>query len=415
MIRAIIFDYGGVLMRTANPVPRREMEQRLGLPPGGAEKTVFGGPLWDEAQLGHISSDEFWIDVGQQLGLGVGQLAKFRRAFWAGDRLDEELVDLIRYLREEGYRTALLSNAPAGLYQHVEQLGITDAFDVVVVSGREGLMKPDPAIFERALAQVGVPAAAAAFVDDMQANVAAARRVGLRATRFRGLSPLRKWLLEQDVPVPERALVPLADVRALIFDWGGVMEWLPDDAHIAAWERRLALVPGTLPDVLWGDVWHQLEVSAITYDDFIQHVVGRLGLPDVETATHFLDEFYAGDRFNSEMVAAARILRDRYKVALLTNTLADQDDLIRNRFGLDVYAEFDVYINSAHVGLRKPDPAIFDLTLDHLGVVPQQAVFVDDTLRNVDSARELGIHAVQFVDPATSLPELEALLGHSIG
>jgi len=217
------------------------------------------------------------------------------------------------------------------------------------------------------------------------------------------------------VPVPERALVPLADVRALIFDWGGVMEWLPDDAHIAAWERRLVLVPGTLPDVLWGDVWHQLEVSAITYDDFIQHVVGRLGLPDVETATHFLDEFYAGDRFNSEMVAAARILRDRYKVALLTNTLADQDDLIRNRFGLDVYAEFDVYINSAHVGLRKPDPAIFDLTLDHLGVVPQQAVFVDDTLRNVDSARELGIHAVQFVDPATSLPELEALLGHSIG
>jgi FMN phosphatase YigB (HAD superfamily) len=47
--------------------------------------------------------------------------------------------------------------------------------------------------------------------------------------------------------------------------------------------------------------------------------------------------------------------------------------------------------------------------------VPQQAVFVDDTLRNVDSARELGIHAVQFVDQATSLPELEALLGHSIG
>jgi beta-phosphoglucomutase-like phosphatase (HAD superfamily) len=45
-------------------------------------------------------------------------------------------------------------------------------------------------------------------------------------------------------------------------------------------------------------------------------------------------------------------------------------------------------------------------------VAPQQAVFLDDSLRNVDSARELGIHTIQFVDPVTSLAELEALLGH---
>ena len=89
-----------------------------------------------------------------------------------------------------------------------------------------------------------------------------------------------------------------------------------------------------------------------------------------------------------------------------------QDDLIRERFGLDVYSEFDVYVNSAYVGLRKPDPAIFHLALDQLGVAPEQAIFLDDSLRNVDSARELGIHTIQFVDPATSLAELEALLGH---
>ena len=76
--------------------------------------------------------------------------------------------------------------------------------------------------------------------------------------------------------------------------------------------------------------------------------------------------------------------------------------------------EFDVYVNSAYVGLRKPDPAIFHLVLERLGVAPQQAVFLDDNLRNVDSARELGIHTVQFVDPETSLAELEALLGHPI-
>ncbi|RLC92337.1 MAG: HAD family phosphatase, partial [Chloroflexi bacterium] len=135
---------------------------------------------------------------------------------------------------------------------------------------------------------------------------------------------------------------------------------------------------------------------------------------DAEAARHFVGEFYTGDRFNPEVVAAARALRGRYKVALLTNAFPGQDDMIRERFGLDVHTEFDVYVNSAYVGLRKPDPAIFHLTLEQLGVAPQQAVFLDDGLRNVDSARELGIHTVQFVDPATSLAELEALLGHSV-
>jgi len=129
-IRAVVFDYGGVLARTVNPVPRRDLERRFELEPGGAYKAVFENPLWNEVQFGRISSAEFWADVGQRLGLSTGELVEFRQAFWAGA--------LIRYLRDEGYRTVLLSNAPASASQHLEQVGITDAFDVVVISGREG-------------------------------------------------------------------------------------------------------------------------------------------------------------------------------------------------------------------------------------------------------------------------------------
>jgi epoxide hydrolase-like predicted phosphatase len=189
---------------------------------------------------------------------------------------------------------------------------------------------------------------------------------------------------------------------------------LPDEARIAEWERRLALAPGALSDVLWGESWRQFSISAITRDDYVQRVADGLGFPDAETARHFLEELYAGDRFNPQVAAAARALRDRYQVALLTNASPGQDERILEQFGIDVYAEFDAYVNSAHVGLRKPDPAIFRLTLDRLDVAPQQAVLVDDMLRNVDSARELGIHTVQFVDPDTSLAELEALLGYPI-
>jgi len=413
-VQAVIFDYGGVLMRTANPAPRRELEQRFGLPPGGASDLVFGSPRWDEAQLGRIDSVEFWASVGRRLELDAGELAEFRQAFWAGDRLDEELVALIRHLRGAGHRTALLSNNPAALRQRVEQLGIADAFDVVVVSGCEGLMKPDPTIFDRTLVRLGVPAEQAVFVDDSRGHVVAARQVGLHATRFQGLAPLRRWLRDLGVAVLDPVLAPLPDVRAVIFDWGGVIEGLPDEARIAEWERRLALAPGALPEVLWGEPWRQLSTGAIAKDDYVQRTAARLGLPDAETTRRFLEELYAGDRFNPEVVAAAQALRDRYKVALLTNASPGQDGRILEQFGIDVYAEFDAYVNSAYVGLRKPDPDIFRLTLGQLGVAPQQAVLLDDMLRNVDSARELGMHPVQFVDPDTSLAELEALLGHSV-
>jgi len=413
-VQALIFDYGGVLMRTADPAPRQELEQRFGLPPGGASRLVFGSPCWDEAQLGRIDSVEFWTDVGQRLELEAGKLEEFRRAFWDGDRLDEELIALIRYLRGAGYHTALLSNNPASLDQRVQELGIGDAFDVVVISGREGLMKPDRAIFERTLASIGVPAEQTVFVDDAQVHVAAARQVGLQATCFRGLAPLRRWLRGLGVPLPERTLAPLPDVRAVIFDWGGVIEGLPDEARIAELERRLALAPGALSEVLWGELWRQLSTGAIAKGDYVQGIAARLNLPDAETARRLLEELYAGDRFNPAVVAAARALRDRYKVALLTNASPGQDERILEQYGLDVHTEFDAYVNSAYVGLRKPDPAIFRLTLGRLDVAPQQAVLLDDMLRNVDSARELGIHTVQFVDPDASLAELEALLAHPV-
>jgi len=165
-----------------------------------------------------------------------------------------------------------------------------------------------------------------------------------------------------------------------------------------------------LPEVLWGKMWRKLEIGEITNDDFARHVADRLNLPDAEAAVGFMREFYSRDWFNPEVAAAARALRGSYRVAVLSNAWPGQDELVHEHFGVDVHTEFDVYVNSAYVGLRKPDPAIFYLTLERLGVAPQQAIFLDDSLRNVDSARELGIHTVQFVDPQTSLGELERLL-----
>jgi putative hydrolase of the HAD superfamily len=413
-IRALIFDYGGVLRRTADPRPRRELERAFDLESGTVYDLIFRSPRWDDVQHGRIDSEAFWDHVAEELELDEKELTEFRSGFWGGDRLDEELVDLIRYLRGQGYRTALLSNAPPEMEAYIEELGIADAFDVIVISGDEGVTKPAPEIYDRTLGRLDVAPEEAVFVDDMRVNVEAAHRLGLQATRFRGLAPLRVWLEDLGLPLPERRLDPVPDVRAVIFDWGGVMEELPNEADVAAWERRLALASGVLPEVLWGEAWNRLKVGAISDEEYVRHVAGQLGLPDPGAALGFLQAFYTAGRFNSTVMRAAQALRARYKVALLSNAFPAQVETILDQYGVDVNAEFDVYVNSALVGLSKPDPRIYYLTLERLDVEPEQVIFLDDMLRNVDSAREIGIHALQFVDVETSLPELEALLGHSV-
>ncbi|HET89404.1 MAG TPA: HAD family phosphatase [Chloroflexi bacterium] len=415
-VSAVIFDYGGVLMRTVNPVPRRELEQRLGLRPGGVYEAVFGNPLRAEVESGRIGDAEFWADVGHRLGLEARELDEFRQAFESGDRLDQDLVALIRHLRQAGYRTALLSNAPTSLPCRIEELGIADAFDVVMTSGQEGVTKPDAVIFERALDRLDVRPEQALFVDDFRENVAGAREVGMQTIHFSGPAPLRRELRALGLPVLDPPLQAVPDVQAVIFDWGGVLERLTDDDHVVAWERRLALEAGTLAFALWGEAWRDLSIGAIDGEEYHRRVTGLLGFPDLETTERFIEQFYAADRLQPEVVEVVRSLRNHhgYQVALLSNAFPGQDEVVLEQYGLDLYAEFDVYVNSADVGLVKPDPDIFYLTLEQLDVAPQRAIFLDDMLRNVDAARELGLHAIQFVTPETSLVELEALLGHTV-
>ncbi len=413
-IRAILFDYGGVLVRTVDPRPRRQLEGRFNLEPGQVYDLIFGSPLWDDVQRGRIDSEAFWRDVGQRLGLNDEELTAFRRDFWGGDKLDEELVDTVRELGELGHQTAVLSNAPSSLAGYLKELGIVEAFDSVIISADEGVTKPTPEIFTRALDRLGVAPSEAVFIDDTPVNVEAARRLGLHATRFRGLPPLRHWLRDLGIALSEPEREPVPDVKAVIFDWGGVMEELPNEADVAAWERRLATASGALPEILWGETWQRLAVGAISDEDYVRHVTDQLGLPDSEAALDFLQAFYTSDRFHHDVMDAARALRERYKVAVLSNAFPAQVDTIREQYGIDVHVEFDVYVNSAMVGMSKPDPRIYELTLERLGVAPSRVVFLDDTLRNVDAARELGLHAIQFVRPDVSLPVLEELLGHAI-
>jgi epoxide hydrolase-like predicted phosphatase len=185
-IRALIFDFGGVLVRTESQEPREQLAEKLGLSRQSLEEIVFDSSESLLLQLGRISYDERWQQTGQTLGLdSPDELRAFRRDFFSGDALDTELVTHIRRARRH-YKTALLSNASASLAKLIRsQFQITDCFDEIVISGLVGVMKPDPEIYRLVLNGLRIAPHEAIFVDDMKENVRAAADMGIHAIQFR--------------------------------------------------------------------------------------------------------------------------------------------------------------------------------------------------------------------------------------
>ncbi len=202
MIRGLLFDLGGVLLRTEDPAPRERLAARFGLTRRQLEDLVFNSPTGLAAQRGEISTRAHLNQVAQRLGLDDAGWRDFWRQFWAGDRVDDQLVAWLQALKPH-YRLGLLSNAWDTTRAWLEgQPTLAALWDVVVISAEVGTMKPDPAIYHHALKQLDLPPAAVLFVDDMPANVAAARALGLHAVRFTTRSALQRDLAAYGLRLP---------------------------------------------------------------------------------------------------------------------------------------------------------------------------------------------------------------------
>jgi epoxide hydrolase-like predicted phosphatase len=191
MIEAVIFDLGGVLLRTEDTGPRTKYAKKLGMSRQELERAVFDGTSAVRATIGEITAAEHWENVRQRLELPHKEIKKLQDRFWGGDRLDSELVDYVRSLRGT-YRTALLSNAWSDARDAIQdKFKIQDAFDELIISAEVHLAKPNPRIFQYAVDKLGVVARHAIFVDDFIDNVESAREFGLHAIQFKTASQTR--------------------------------------------------------------------------------------------------------------------------------------------------------------------------------------------------------------------------------
>ena len=185
MLKAIIFDVGGVLIRTHSRAGREKWAKRLGLDAGAFEKFVFNGESGRQAQLGQKTTQAHWRWLGDYFGLDESSLAEMQHDFFAGDTLNESLLAYVQRLRQAGYRLGILSNFMDDA-RHVwtEIYPFIQYFDVLVISAEVGLLKPDPRIYRLAVSRMGVEVEEALFVDDFMENIEGAQQVGLATVHF---------------------------------------------------------------------------------------------------------------------------------------------------------------------------------------------------------------------------------------
>ncbi len=184
-IRAVIWDMGGVILRTHGDEARQILADEFHVSLEQFYTLVFDSPSAEKATVGLISETDHWNAVADTLGAPRSRLQELQDRFWAGDQVDKELIEFIKTLNK-GYKTGLLSNAWSGARQSLNQRNACDTvFQYSMFSCEVRLRKPDAHIYQRMLDLMEVKADEAIFVDDLAENVTGANAVGIYGIRFK--------------------------------------------------------------------------------------------------------------------------------------------------------------------------------------------------------------------------------------
>ena len=181
----LVLDIGGVVYRSwPDEAFHARWAERCGCDATELSRRFWGGDDWRLAELGLISADENIARLAARLGIGAEAAREMVFEGWASQP-DEALAAFVAGLRAAGTRVAALTNSTSTEADLLARPELARLFDLAISSADAGLQKPDPAIYRHAEARLGAAGAALVFVDDVEANVAAARALGWRGVWFR--------------------------------------------------------------------------------------------------------------------------------------------------------------------------------------------------------------------------------------
>ncbi len=209
-------------------------------------------------------------------------------------------------------------------------------------------------------------------------------------------------------------------IEAVIWDFGGVLTTSPFEAF-ARFERERGLpidiIRRTNAANHLENAWAKFERAEIDIETFDRLFAVESTALGAEVRGKDVLPLLTGD-LRPEMVEALKRIKTKHKTGCITNNLpanAIGSASGRTLYIAEVMALFDHIIESAKISLRKPDPRIYKMMIDALGVDPKNCVYLDDLGVNLKPAREMGMTTIKVVSAAEAIAELEAATGMKLG
>ena len=198
-------------------------------------------------------------------------------------------------------------------------------------------------------------------------------------------------------------------ITTVLWDFAGVCVSSPWGPLTEAGGGNLELLIGSYGEDT-DHPWHRVERGELAILEWVTEVTELGKAQGIEVDFAPLQSMLGDLEVHDAVIARIRSLRDEgYRVGMITNNVREGSAAWRAKIPVDEL--FEVVIDSSEVGMRKPNPAIYHLALERLGITdPSTVVFIDDAPGNVDGARSAGLHSILFEDTDTALAELDALL-----
>jgi putative hydrolase of the HAD superfamily len=207
------------------------------------------------------------------------------------------------------------------------------------------------------------------------------------------------------------------DFKSVVFDFGGVLitpiTTLIDE--VAGWHgvdmvEMLDVLMGPREESTSDHPWHRAERGELTTAALQAEVAPFAAAAGLTLRGDEYERLLCGEfEVHDEMLDRIASLRaEGYSIGLLTNSFKEFRALLERHVDFDL---FDVVVDSSEVGHRKPEPAIYAVMADRLGVDPEQIVYLDDFAANLEGARRAGWTTIHVTDVTKALQELDHLLG----
>ncbi len=196
-------------------------------------------------------------------------------------------------------------------------------------------------------------------------------------------------------------------IRAVFFDLGGVIVRTEYQAPRQRLAEQFGMDYDDIDKIVFGGASAaRASVGEISEEEHWQNVMKTLKLPANE-AERVKREFFAGDVIDRTLLEFLRSLKPNYKVGAISNAWSGLRAYMEREKFADV---FDAIIISAEVGAAKPSAEIYHKALKQLNVNPNEAVFVDDVLENIEACEKIGMRGIQFKDPVAVMNQLREML-----